>query len=205
MPLVAAHLAWWLSLHDGLVPACNPYIEGCVSISRAARHGMGNPLFRMLMLPCAMVQVLCWLTAAHWLRRESGARMRALPWLGLVAGASLCLYATFLGSEGDVYRVLRRYGMTIYFGATYLALMALLRVMSRQQPPGAAFRPLRTVAIGMLLIGLTSVATSALVHDPAMRDRWENVLEWHLGLWLTAMFGVLAWRWWRDRLRVKLE
>ena len=38
----------------------------------------------------------------------------------------------------------------------------------------------------------------------ALRDRWENALEWHLGLWLTAMFAVLAWRWWRERVRIAL-
>ena len=36
-------------------------------------------------------------------------------------------------------------------------------------------------------------------------DRWENALEWHLGLWLTAMFLVLAWRWWREGVRVSLQ
>jgi hypothetical protein len=24
LPFLAAHLAWWLSLADGLIPACNP-------------------------------------------------------------------------------------------------------------------------------------------------------------------------------------
>ena len=35
--LLAAHLAWWLSLRAGYIEACNPYWEGCTSISRAAR------------------------------------------------------------------------------------------------------------------------------------------------------------------------
>ena len=34
---VAVHLAWWLSLQGGHVEACNPYWDGCTSISRAAR------------------------------------------------------------------------------------------------------------------------------------------------------------------------
>lgn len=211
LPFVAAHLAWWLSLTDGLIPACNPYLDGCVSISRAARHGLGNHVFRMAMLPAATLQVLFWLAAAGWLRRRWGVASHALPGLGLVAGAFLALYATFLGTEGDTYRLLRSYGVKLYFGASYLALLLLLRAMARAarmpgRMPGrvAGYRPLLGVALGMLAIGLASVAREYAVLDDAANDAWVNVLEWQLGLWLTAMFAVLAWRWWRERVRIAL-
>ena len=38
--------------------------------------------------------------------------------------------------------------------------------------------------------------------DRELRHRIENVLEWHLGAWLTVMFMLLAWHW--RRLRVAL-
>jgi hypothetical protein len=207
LPFVAAHLAWWLSLADGLIPACNPYLDGCVSISRAARHGLGNHVFRMAMLPAATLQALCWLAAAGWLRRRWGVASHALPWLGLVAAAFLALYATFLGTEGEAYRLLRSYGVKLYFGASYLALLVLLRAMARAgRPPGRVpgYGPLLGIALGMLAIGLASVAREYAVLDDAANDAWGNVLEWQLGLWLTAMFAVLAWRWWRDRVRIAL-
>ena len=53
---VAAHVALWLSIRDGYVEACVPVLEGCASISRAARHGLGNHVFRLMVLPCAMLQ-----------------------------------------------------------------------------------------------------------------------------------------------------
>lgn len=204
LPLLAAHLAWWLSIQDALIPACNPYLDGCVSISRAARHGLGNLLFRLAMLPCATIQLAVWWCAAQWLQARTGMRARALPWLGLAAGTALGLYAAFLGSEGEIYGLLRRYGITVYFGASFLALMAVLRRMSRRWRDAPAFGPLRAVALGMLVVGLASVVVSALVVDPRARDLWENRLEWQLGLWLTAMFVILAWHWWRERLRVVL-
>lgn len=207
LPLVVSHVALWVSQRYGLIPACNPYLEGCVSISRAARHGPGNDLFRMVMLPTAALQVLCWLAAGQWLRRGHGRAVSArwLPWLGLVAGLFLALYATFLGSEGAVYQVLRRYGITLYFAATYLALLALLHGLERQSPRGPAYRPLLVVALGFMALGLASIAASYLVAEATQRDRWENVLEWHLGLWLTALFAVLAWCWRREGLRVALR
>lgn len=201
LPFVVTHLAWGLSLQAGLIPACNPYLDGCVSISRAARHGLGNDLFRMVMLPSATLQALCWLAVALWLRRKAPGAARLLPWLGLLAGVFLALYATFLGSEGAIYQVLRRYGINVYFASTYLALLVVLRVLSRR-PQAPGYRPLLAVALGFMAIGLVSIAVSYTVADAGLRYRWENVLEWHLGLWLTALFAVLAWRWRRERLRI---
>ncbi|TXK59155.1 hypothetical protein [Alkalisalibacterium limincola] len=206
LPAIATHVAWALSLHAGHIPWCVPYLEGCTSISRAARHGLGNDLFRMVMLPTAALQALFWVAVAAWLR-SGGARVAAtVPWLGLLAAVFLALYATFLGSEGDIYRMLRRYGVTVYFAATYLALLASLRALQKTRgarDPG--YRPLLVVALGMLALGVLSTAATAFVDSRELKDRIENVLEWHLGVWLTAMFLVVAWRWWREGVRVGLR
>lgn len=200
MPFVVGHVAWWLSVREGLIPSCNLYWDGCVSISRAARYGVGNHLFRMVMLPCAAVQALCWLAATLWLRRTTGATVRWLPWLGLAAAVFLAMYATFLGTEGRAYEAMRRYGINLYFGLTYLALLSVLRVLSRQAVRDRAYAPLLVVALGFMGLGLASVALRYTLGDPALLDRWENLLEWHLGLWLTAMFTALAWRWRDERV-----
>src|SRR5690606_1327564 len=204
LPLLMVHVAWWLSIRDGWIPACNPYWDGCVSISRAARHGLGNHLFRLAMLPCATLQALCWLAAAHWLRRDTGRPLRALPWLGLVAGALLRPYAAFLGTGGGSYGTLRAYGVALYFGSTCLALLEVLRALAPQRPRPAVYRNLLAVALGFMAIGLASVLAAYFVADPRALDRWSDALEWQLGLWLTAMFAVLAWDWWQRGLRVAL-
>jgi hypothetical protein len=67
VPFVAAHLAYAVSIEAGHVPACVPYLEGCTSISRAARNGLGNHLFRLLMLPSALLLALHWLSVHAWL------------------------------------------------------------------------------------------------------------------------------------------
>ena len=198
LPLLVTHLAWWVSVSDGLAPACNPYLDGCLSISRAARDGLGNDLFRLAMLPCAALQALCWVVATGWLRRDAPGAAPALSWLGVIAGVALALYATFLGTEGQIYELLRRYGNVAYFGSTGLALLVTLRALSwnRRAP---AYRVLLVIALVLLAIGLASVAVAYVVEEPKMRDGWRNVLEWHLGLWLTGIYAVLAWLWRRER------
>jgi hypothetical protein len=198
LPLLVTHLAWWLSVRDGLAPACNPYLDGCISISRAARHGLGNDLFRMAMLPCAALQALCWVVATGWLRRDTPGAVPTLPWLGALAGVALVLYGTFLGTEGQTYELLRRYGNVIYFGSTGLALLVALRALSwnRRTP---AYRGLFVIALALLVIGLSSVVVAYVVQEPSVRDGWRNVLEWHLGVWITGIYAVLAWLWRRER------
>lgn len=200
LPVLAAHLGWWISTAQGAIPACNPYLDGCVSISRASRHGLGNLLFRMLMLPAATLQALCWLVAASWMRHD-GARSRTVVWLGCVAALALVLYAGFLGSEGRTYELLRRYGIYFYFGCTYLALLVVVRRLPRSH---RAYWPLMVVAWGCLAFGLASVVVRYAIASETVRDRFENLLEWHTALWLTATFAVLAWTWRKERLRLRL-
>src|SRR4051794_3390233 len=113
LPLVGTVLAYSLSVRLGIVEACNPFLDGCTSISRAARHDLPNYLFRALVLPAAALQAISWLLCAAWLR-EVGAgatwKLRTLPLLGLAAAVFLVLYGTFLGTEGQAYRWMRRYG-----------------------------------------------------------------------------------------------
>lgn len=121
LPAIAAVAALWLSFSLELIPPCNPFLDGCVSISRAGRHDLPNHVFRALVLPAAALQGLTWLLCSTWLK-GLGSGQRAmlvlLPWLGVVAGVFLVLYGTFLGTEGPAYRWLRRYGVIFYFGFT---------------------------------------------------------------------------------------
>lgn len=205
--LVATHLALWLSIQAGHVPACVPYWEGCTSISRAARHGLGNHLFRLLVIPCALVHGATWWLAGPWLReRERGSTAtRWLRVLGLFSASALAIYATFLGTDGEVYGFLRRYGVTVYFGFGFLAQLLLMRrarVLRRLAP--ALLTGMAALCVAMLGLGVGNVVTGALIADDALRDRIENALEWQLGLLLVGWHLLLARGWWRDRFGLRL-
>ena len=45
-PIVVVHVCYLLSAHYGYVDKCNPYIEGCTSISATGRHGPSYFLFK---------------------------------------------------------------------------------------------------------------------------------------------------------------
>lgn len=198
--VMAAHVAYLLSIQGGHVPACVPYIDGCVSISRAARHGWGNHLFQLLVIPCAVLHALAWWLARHWLRGG-----RAMVVLGVMSAIALAVYATFLGTEGEAYRFLRRYGVVVYFGFGYLAQLALMRrAAATKALPAGIIVAMSWISIAMLGLGVANVVAGVVVDDPSAKDRWENVFEWWLGLLMVGWHAVLAYGWKREGLALEL-
>jgi hypothetical protein len=209
LPALASLLALWLSVRGGLVPGCNPFIEGCTSISRAARHELPNHLFRALVLPAATLQALTWVLLARWLRAEGVRGGGLLAALGLVAGASLVLYASFLGTDGAAYRLLRQYGTVLYFGLTCLAMLLAGRALERLAARGALALGRRlpnlllTLFGAMVALGLLNALAGWWAVDP-LKDQLQNASEWWGSLLLTLVFVTLAAAWHRAGLRVQV-
>jgi len=203
LPLVAASGAMVMSMQQGLVPACNPFVDGCVSISRAARYGLPNLWFQVLMVPAATLQALVWVLAARWLQPPAGpldGGLRALVPLGVAAGIALVLYATFLGTEGAVYRWLRQYGTVVYFGSTCLCLLLLGRAVlarrSAAEPPIARWHGQALVAMAVVLpmLGLGNAVVATFFGD-TLKARVENVTEWWGSLVFVLGFALIAAIW----------
>ena len=214
LPAVATLAAWALSMHLGLVPACNPFIDGCISISRAARHDLPNHVFRTLVLPAALLQALTWWLAARWLRDLPGAAamrgLAALPLLGATAGLALVLYGSFLGTDGPIYRALRQYGTVVYFGFTCLCLLIAGGAVQRAVAAGAltlapALRhAMVALSVGLVMLGLGNALVGAAA-DGELKHRVENLTEWWGALIFVLGFVALAAMWRRCRLQLTLH
>lgn len=207
LPLLATAIAYPLSIQLGLVPGCNPFVDGCVSISRAARHDLPNILFRTLVMPAAVLQAACWWLCPAWLMAlGSTARgQRALPLLGLVAGASLVLYASFLGTDGDGYRLLRRYGTALYFGLTCIAMLITAGAVQHAAAlPRSLRRALLLPVAALPLLGLAHVLLPLALPGEDTRDALQNATEWWGGAIFTAFFVGLAWAWRRSGFQARV-
>jgi hypothetical protein len=207
LPCVGTLVAYGLSVRLGLAEACNPFIDGCVSISRAARYGLPNYLFRALLLPDAVLQALCWLLCGAWLLTLGIAptrKLRALPWVGLAAAVFLVLYGTFLGTEGDIYRWMRRYGVMLYFGCTCIAML-IVSDAARVSPlrAGHVARALFAVCTAMPLLGLAHAFAPLFVADDKKLGALQNSTEWWGGLMFTIFFFATAWLWHATRFEIR--
>lgn len=214
LPAIAALLALALFAGEGEASAsCNPFLYDCVSISRMARHGLANQLFRALVLPAAVLQVLTWLIAARAFAAAGLTRRDALALalLGVCAGVALVAYGSFLGSSGEAYRWLRRWGTWIYYGGTYCAMVIFARTSRALH---AAQRLDLPHSHGIVFVGLlVFIAGIGLFHgfaslaSDALRHRVENLTEWWASAALTLIFLVVSslWRRWGVVVTVGLD
>ncbi len=200
IPLLIVHAVWLWSTGLGVIEPCLPYLSGCVSISKAARSSDALFLFRAGMILNAALLIHFWLLVRQWLALYQE-RTLALPILGIIAALFLVLYANFLGSQGEFYQLLRRYGVTIYFSFTVLAQMLLVHRLL-QLNIGAQLTQIKTgLCIWLLTLGIISVLCNALLDGDA-KDRWENIIEWHFALGMNSYFLLTALLWKKVGYRV---
>lgn len=121
--------------------------------------------------------------------------------LGTIGAVFLVLYADFLGTEGDFYEFMRRYGITFYFAMTILAQMISIR--SLQKVKDTFDRMIkRYLSIQFVLIAIYWVLGIANVVIKATSVSWadqaENIIEWHFALYMSFFFGLTAMMWKRS-------
>jgi hypothetical protein len=202
LPFAVVHLCYAVSVADGHLPGCVPYLTGCTSISATGRHGWGYFLFKGGMIPAAVLIAAYWAMCREWLLaagRPDGPLLRALVWLGITSAAFLVLYTVFLGSKGEIYNLMRRFGVTVYFAFGALAQMMLLRELLEFRRGNADFIPrwitrTKLLAAGALLTaGLISIPIGNFVPDT---DRAENAIEWIFAAIMSGYY-VLTWFAWK--------
>jgi len=209
LPFAAAVLAYSLSVRLDIVEGCNPFFDGCTSISRAARHGLPNHVFRALVLPAAALQSICWLMCGSWLRSIGAApsrMLRVLPVLGIAATVFLVLYGTFLGAEGVAYRWMRRYGVVVYFGATCIAMLIVSDAVHRLAPTRSVMaKALVAFSVGLPLLGLANAFAPVFGLSEVEVAGLQNSTEWWGGLLFTLFFFALAWLWRTSRFAIRFS
>lgn len=192
LPLLAILIAYGLNADAGTAKTCNPFLSGCVSISRAVRVEPGLPWFRLLMFPCAAMLTLLWIQ----LHGQFAQRQRRIPATlaaGLTGAFFLLLYISFLGTTGEMYQWLRRTGIIFFFAGTGLAQLLLAHALQADTSTAAQRCRQRLLALcsAMVLLGFINTITKYGLGAP---DEWENIGEWWLAVLLSAGFLAIA-RW----------
>lgn len=196
LPIACVNLNQWLSIAGGFIPGCFPYVEGCTSISSTGRYGASYWIFKAIMLPQSLLLVAFWRQLEHWFlaRNDAGTWMLRLA---IIASAFLVLYTIFLGSSGDIYRLMRRYGVFVFFLGTFVAQIIATRrfaAISAERGPRPVLLVQRVLlgAMGVLALAEVPLGTFGLEDDVA-----ENIIEWNFSLLM--QFWFLTWLWVRPR------
>ena len=191
----SATVGYILSASAGYVPDCFPHVQGCTSISAAGRYGLSFFVYKAVMIPAASISMVFWILTHQWLRclEERSKSAWMISGLGLLGAVAIIVYLTFLGSEGEVYRAMRRYGTIFFFLATFIAECLLTyrcwRIFGRNWIVNAKVVLCGLVCLELLVHGISRV----FLED----TRWlDDSTEWRAASILT-IYPVMTWLLWR--------
>ena len=202
LPLIAMFGAFWLGVHNEVIPSCIPFIDGCTSISATGRKPPGSFLFRAIMLPQAAILIAVWYFTVLWLRSlDSNLRQStftAILLSGIIGALAMIVYVTFLGTKEPIYEFMRRSG--VYFGFLGIALAqlftarALLRISTslEQQRLLRLGRSMLGICIATFSVGIINVVFKMILDDT---DALENRIEWTVALLMQCYYIVMYFAW----------
>lgn len=206
LPVAGVAVSAWIAMDQGLVPACNPFVEGCTSISATGRHFPADLAFRAALLPAAGLTAVFWLVCWQWLRSlgaPGGPGLHAIPVTGVLAALFLVVYVTFLGTQTEIYSFLRRFGVIHYFSMTYLSQLLATRALYRLPGvPVPARRSMLGLCLALLVLGLASILIDLVRWDT---NAVENAMEWNGALLMMAFFPAAARGWRQSGFRLHFE
>ncbi|WDE03372.1 hypothetical protein SG34_018455 [Thalassomonas viridans] len=204
LPLFVMNLVYMMSATAELVPSCIPYLDGCTSISRAARRGNAIFVFRACMIVQAVLLAWYWVIARQWLNQLAGKTLKPasiMSALGIIASLFLILYADFLGTDGRIYRYMRQYGIIFFFTLTPFAQMIMINELfklSKVKTFSPFFLGVIRYQIGVVvcILGLGLISLGLSYSGNSSFER-ENILEWNYAV-LMSIFHLGSCLLWGD-------
>jgi hypothetical protein len=194
VPVIVININYLIAASEGSVPWCNPYWDGCTSISATGRHGIAFVFFKVTMLPVAGLYALYWRQIHRQLCHE-GYLDKTVLRLGYLSVAALCLYIVTLGLVGDSFQLGRRIGIIFYFTFTYLCQLLTIYHIKKLQIHLVGLTLQLQLSLLILGIGVLTLVLGIVLEN---YNDYEDAFEWNIALLLHLGF-LLNWWGWRQR------
>ena len=122
---------------------------------------------------------------------------------GIIGSFFGIIYTAFLGTEGEIYQLLRRYGIYFFFLGTYVAqILEVLELTDIFEPNNINMKAIKFVTYFIGLIIIISTPFYGFLEN----DDWlENVLEWNITFLIFFYFVLSSFLWKETRLSMKLD
>lgn len=206
VPIVTVLTCYWIAIDAAGLPVCNPFLDGCTSVSATGRHPPASYLFKATMLPQSILLATYWVFNVAWLRslqRSANVAGYSGPTVGIIGVTGslfLILYVTFLGSEQPFYEFMRRYGVYMYFALNVFAQLILaykVLPLAREWPRTRLLSLVRAqlvLAWVPFALGVLNLILKAVLEEsrPA-----ENRIEWTFAV-LMQVYFLITWFCWRE-------
>jgi len=182
IPFIAIHLSFILSVQNEYLSLCNPYIDGCYSISRVARQPSSIIIFKVLMLISALFLFFL------WPRLFKPNYNKLLILIGRLGSLFLIAYIVALGEEGFFYEIMRRFGVFIFYIFTLISQWVF--TFSTQMRIRRFF--LKNFLINIIVFLQLLAFLLAIPFFIFFKNYGyiENIIEWWITLLITLWFFI---------------
>ena len=196
LPFVTTHICYLLAASHGQVDWCIPYWDSCTSISATGRQLPAKYVFKLGMIPAALLTAALWWCLWGWGRQHQAGTGWWMPVLGSLAALALILYTLALGEVGQGYRTLRRPGVVLAFAFTFLAQVLFTRLLrrlaQRNGDPWWTHWWRRSLSLQLLLLGIGLLSVILDLVLGRGYDAMEDAFEWWMALLLNGYFVGVA-------------
>ena len=182
IPFISIHLSFILSVQNEYLALCNPYIDGCYSISRVARQPSSIIIFKILMLVSALFLFFLW----PRLFKPNYNKMLIL--IGRVGSLFLIAYIVALGEDGFLYELMRRFGVFIFYIFTLISQWVF--TLNTQLIERKFFLKNFLINIIVFLQFLAFLFAIPFFLFAKNYGYIENIIEWWITLLITLWFFI---------------
>ncbi len=182
IPFIAIHLSFVLSVQNEYLTLCNPYIDGCYSISRVVRQPSSIIFFKILMLVSAFSLFFL------WPRLFKSNDNKILILIGRIGSLFLIAYIGALGEEGFLYELMRRFGVFIFYIFTLISQWVYTFNVDLRKRRFINKNFLINIIVYMQILAfLVAIPFFLFIKNYSYI---ENIIEWWITLLITLWFFI---------------
>ena len=182
LAFLAIHIPLLLSIVNEYLEVCNPYLDGCFSISRSSRQPISILIFKPMMIISALSLYFL------WPRLLTQNYKRIFVYIGQIGSLFLIIYTFALGNDGNLYELMRRYGIFIFYIFTLFVQWAYsFSINPRKKNFYSRDKKLFYFSIFQIIIFLSSSPFYIYIKNDGYI---ENIFEWWITLSIIIWFFV---------------
>ena len=181
LPFIAIHLSLILSIQNDFLGFCYPYVDGCYSISRAARQPYSIIIFKILMITSAGFLFFLWQRIFNKEKNKSPIL------IGKIGSLFLVIYVIALGNDGFVYEFMRRIGVFIFYIFTLTSQWIFTFQSIKRTKFSNSINLLKFTSFSQILLFILATPFFLIIKNDGSV---ENIFEWWITLFITIWFFV---------------
>ena len=196
IPLVTVFVCLGVVIAFNIYEPCNPFINGCYTISRIGRSHPGVLIFKPMMLITAILIIIYCFEHIRIFKKFliSKIYLNLILLFGLVSATCLLIYILFLGVEGsEIWKFMRRGGIFIYiislvFAQFFIALS--YKKLKDDYQVIVSSKAIRITFYHSLMIVIFGFVLFLFTNRYLQLTTWNTriIIEWNYFLFMSLFF-----------------